>query len=64
MKNNGQSCEGCDHHMDSTSIALQYCSKCRRGYKNEEEQEKHKDLYSTRLSSARSAYGAAGYSLD
>lgn len=64
MKNNRLECDGCDHHMDSASVALQYCSKCKRGYKNKEEQSKYEDLYSTRLSSARSAYGAAGYSLD
>jgi hypothetical protein len=64
MQDNRQSCSGCDHHMDSVSIALQYCSKCKRGYNSKEKQSKYEDLYSTRLSSARSVYGAAGYSLD
>lgn len=64
MKNNRLECDGCDHHTDDIRDALGYCSHCKRAYHNAEDQDIHKDLYSTRLSSARSAYGAAGYSLD
>ena len=57
-------CAGCDHNTDRILDALGYCSHCKRGCHNKEEQDLHDDLYTTRLRSAHAAYAAAGYSLD
>lgn len=64
MSSDRLSCSGCDHNTERIGDALGYCSHCKRGYRNKDEQDLHNDLYTNELSSARSAYAAAGYSLD